>query len=405
MPQSLESVARITKTAKKALSKFESVWAFVRPRSLKRIMVLCVDRDDDLGRKARLQGPIIGREENLKAATQLGLVDAEDSDVNSILRAVGLADSIAEGARKKKEKVEVEVATLTGDRDVGVESDIKISRQLDDVVKRISPDETIFVSDGLGDEQIIPLLKDKVNITATERVVVKQSERLEETYLIITRYLSEIASDPKRARTFLGLPGLALLIFSLASVAQAPLLVGVAAVIFIVGGYLFTIGFGLDRQFSTLLNYLRGVYITVKEAGSQGRLTFYSYMTSILLAIVAAAVIVYRLLNAPTYDSEFFLELYTVHGFPFILSIVVLTILGKMVDDYFEKDVRMWNYMVLGTSLIIFLIVLHRALNFIISPAEGLTPLVVTALMGVIICSFFVKMAQIGRRANWLQAQ
>ncbi|TLN15404.1 DUF373 family protein, partial [bacterium] len=330
---------------------------------------------------------------------------AEDSDVNSILRAVGLADSIAEGARKKKEKVEVEVATLTGDRDVGVESDIKISRQLDDVVKRISPDETIFVSDGLGDEQIIPLLKDKVNITATERVVVKQSERLEETYLIITRYLSEIASDPKRARTFLGLPGLALLIFSLASVAQAPLLVGVAAVIFIVGGYLFTIGFGLDRQFSTLLNYLRGVYITVKEAGSQGRLTFYSYMTSILLAIVAAAVIVYRVLNAPTYDSEFFLELYTVHGFPFILSIVVLTILGKMVDDYFEKDVRMWNYMVLGTSLIIFLIVLHRALNFIISPAEGLTPLVVTALMGVIICSFFVKMAQIGRRANWLQAQ
>ena len=371
---------------------------------LKRIMVLCVDRDDDLGRKARLQGPIIGREENLKAATQLGLVDAEDSDVNSILRAVGLADSIAEGALKKKEKLEVEVATLTGDRDVGVESDIKISRQLDDVVKRISPDETIFVSDGLGDEQIIPLLKGKVNITATERVVVKQSERLEETYLIITRYLSEIASDPKRARIFLGLPGLALVIFSLASVAEARLL-GAVAVVVLVGGYLFAMGFGLDKYFSTFVGYLGGIYISVREAGSQGRLTFYSYMTSILLAIVAAAVIVYRILNAEVYDSQFFLGLYTVHGFPFVLSIVVLTILGKMVDDYSEKDVRMWNYMVLGTSLIIFLIVLHRALNFIISPAEGLTPLVVTALMGVIICSFFVKMAQIGRRANWLQAQ
>ncbi len=371
---------------------------------MKRIMVLCVDRDDDLGRKARLQGPIIGREENLKAATQLGLVDAEDSDVNSILRAVGLADSIAEGALKKKEKLEVEVATLTGDRAVGVESDIKISRQLDDVVKRISPDETIFVSDGLGDEQIIPLLKDKVNITATERVVVKQSERLEETYLIITRYLSEIASDPKRARIFLGLPGLALVIFSLASVAEARLL-GAVAVVVLIGGYLFAMGFGLDKYFSTFVGCLGGIYVSVREAGSQGRLTFYSYMTSILLAIVAAAVIVYRILDAEAYDSQFFLELYTVHGFPFVLSIVVLTILGKMVDDYFEKDVRMWNYMVLGTSLIIFLIVLHRALNFIISPAEGLTPLVITALMGVIICSFFVKMAQIGRRANWLQAQ
>ncbi len=368
-------------------------------------MVLCVDRDDDLGRKARLQGPVIGREENLKAAIQLGLVDAEDSDVNSILRAVGLADSITESAIKNKEKVQVEVATLTGDRDVGVESDVKISRQLDEVVKRISPDETIFVSDGLEDEQIIPLLKDKVNITATERVVVKQSERLEETYLIITRYLSEIASDPKRARTFLGLPGLALVIFSLASVAEAPLLVGLAAVIFVVGGYLFAIGFGLDKHFSTLLRYLQGVYATLKETGSEGRLTFYSYMTSILLAIVAAAVIIYRVITAPNYGSEFFLELYTVHAFPFILSIVVLTILGKMVDNYFERDARMWNYMVLGTSLVIFLIVLHRALNFIISPAEGLTPLVVTALTGVIICSFFVKMAQIGRRANWLQTQ
>ncbi|MBU7004130.1 MAG: DUF373 family protein, partial [Theionarchaea archaeon] len=105
-------------------------------------MVLCVDRDDDLGRKAHLKGPIIGRDNNLDAATSLGLVDAEDSDVNSILRAVGLADQIYEDGLKRGEDTEVEVVTLTGHHDVGVESDIRISRQLEEVIEALGPDET-----------------------------------------------------------------------------------------------------------------------------------------------------------------------------------------------------------------------------------------------------------------------
>jgi putative membrane protein len=364
-------------------------------------MVLCVDRDDDLGKKARIKGPVIGREENLAAATQLGLVDAEDSDVNSILRAVGLADQILETSMKKGEKIRVDVVTVTGHHDVGVESDVRISRMLEEVVKELKPDETIFVSDGLEDEQIIPLIKEKANITATERVVVKQSERLEETYLIITRYISEIVSDPNRARIFLGLPGLALVIFSLASIYDAWLF-GVGGVVLVVGGYLFAIGFGLDKHFNALMTYFRETYVTIREAGSEGRLTFYSYITSILLGVVAAAMILFEVLDAGQIDSEFLLGLYT-KSFPFIISIVVLTIFGKMVDDFFVKDVKMWNYLVIGTSMIIFLIVLRRALEFVISPAEGLTPLVFTALIGVIICSFFVKIAQIGRRENWLE--
>jgi len=370
---------------------------------LKKIMVLCVDRDDDLGRKAHLEGPIVGRGKNLKAATQLGLVDAEDSDVNSIMRAVGLADAIVEDAKKKGEEIKVDVVTLTGDRDVGVQSDVKISRQLEEVMKKLSPDETIFVSDGFEDEQILPLIREKANITATERVVVKQSEKLEETYLIITRYLSEIASDPNRARIFLGLPGLALVIFSLATIMNAPI-IGLIAVVLVLGSYLFMVGFGLDKHFSTLMGYFKDVYVSVRQAGSEGRLTFYSYITSILLVVVGTAVIAYQILDAKSIDSQFILRLYIVYAFPFIISIVVLTVFGKMVDDFFVKDVRMWNYLVLGTSMIVFLVVLQRAFRFVMSPAENLTGLVFTALLGIIICSFFVKIAQIGRRANWLEA-
>lgn len=370
---------------------------------MKKIMVLCVDRDDDLGKKAHLEGPIIGRDQNVKAATQLGLVDAEDSDINSMLRAVGLADSIEENSLKKGEEIQTEVVTLTGHHDVGVESDIRISRQLERVMEEIAPDETIFVSDGLEDEEVIPLIHDRAKMVATERVVVKQNESLEETYLVITRYLSEIASDPQRARIFLGLPGLALVIFSLASIYNLPLWVGPVAVLLMLGGYAFIIGFGLDEYFSTLLDYLKDVYANVRQAGSEGRLTFYSYITSILLGVVAAVVVIYELISAEAYTAQFILSLYTEHAFPFVLSIVVLTAFGKMLDDFFLKDVRMWNYLVLGTSLIIFLVVLHRAFSFVISPAENLTGLIFTALMGLIIGSFFVKIAQIGRRANWLQ--
>ena len=370
---------------------------------MKKIMVLCVDRDDDLGRKAQIKGPIIGREENIQAACELGLVDAEDSDVNSILRAVGLADSIKEAAERNGEKVSVSVVTITGDGNVGVESDMKLARQLEEVVKQIRPDETIFVSDGLSDEEILPIIQERTRITATERVVVKQSEKLEEMYLIITKYLSEIASDPRRARVFLGLPGLALVIFGIANVYQAPW-AGLVAVLFLVGGYLSLIGFGIDKHLSTLMGQLKQVYLTVREAGSEGRLTFYSYITSILLAVAGTAVVLYSVVYADVRDAQFFLELYTKRVFPFALAIVVLTVFGKMVDEYFEKDQKMWNYLVVGTSLIIFLLVLQRAINFILGPAEGLTGLIFTALFGIIICSFFVKIAQIGRRANWLEA-
>jgi len=60
-----------------------------------RTLVLCVDRDDDLGFKARIDGPIVGREACLHAATSLGLADPEDSDVNALFETVRLYDELA----------------------------------------------------------------------------------------------------------------------------------------------------------------------------------------------------------------------------------------------------------------------------------------------------------------------
>ena len=52
-----------------------------------RILVLTVDRDDDLGNKTSIRGPVVNRRNVLTAALKLGMADPEESDTNAILGA------------------------------------------------------------------------------------------------------------------------------------------------------------------------------------------------------------------------------------------------------------------------------------------------------------------------------
>jgi len=137
-------------------------------------LVIVVDRDDDLGQKAGIRGPVLGREDVVRAAVALGTRDPEDSDVNSFLAAVSVADEL----RSMGE--EAEVAILTGHPDVGVKSDLEISRQLEEVLSRTGAREVIFVSDGAA------------RVVHVRRVVVRQAQELESTYYTIKKALEDI---------------------------------------------------------------------------------------------------------------------------------------------------------------------------------------------------------------------
>lgn len=90
-----------------------------------KILVLCVDRDDDLGVKAGVSGPVIGREENLQAMIALGLADPEEVDTNAILSGLQLYDDLT------KRGLEAEIATISGDSHVGFQSDLILTTQLE----------------------------------------------------------------------------------------------------------------------------------------------------------------------------------------------------------------------------------------------------------------------------------
>jgi len=172
-------------------------------------LILCVDRDDDLGEKGHVSTPVIGRRRNVEAAMALGLADPEDSDTNALFAAVHLYD---QELPKLKGQDQVEVATIAGHKRLGLAADRKVSAELEEVLEAVRPDEVILVSDGAEDEQILPLLGSRAKVTHVHRSIVKQAPRLEGMYYVITRLLD----DEKQAKRFVLPVAIVLLLWGIA---------------------------------------------------------------------------------------------------------------------------------------------------------------------------------------------
>ncbi len=227
----------------------------------RRILVLCVDIDDDLGEKARVKGPVVGRKANLEAAAKLALADPEDTDANTIYEAVRAFDEI-------RKTGEAEVATLTGSPRLGYRADQEMARQLDQVISRFKPSSCVFVSDGASDEKIIPVIQSRTRIDSVRTVVVKQTKELEKTYFVILDKLKE----PQFARVVFGVPGAALLLWFLFGD------LGIRAFIGLLGAYLILRAAGVEEM---LFRRLAHVEFSFEKAG------FIFYFASIPFIFVA----------------------------------------------------------------------------------------------------------------------
>ena len=199
-------------------------------------LVVCVDRDDDIGRKTGIHGPIIGRAAVLEAASKLGTADPEDTDTNALFGGLRLHDDL------KEQEEEVEVVALTGSAKVGLLSDRLIAEQLDQVLKEYPAEAAYFVSDGAEDEFLLPILSSRVRIDGVRRVIVRQSPGLESTYYTLVRALK----DPKlRAKTVLPF---ALVLIALGFAAAAGQVIwGIIGLLLLIGIYLIFWTFDIDE--------------------------------------------------------------------------------------------------------------------------------------------------------------
>ncbi len=203
-------------------------------------LVVCIDRDDDLGRKAGVSGPLVGREQVIEAATKLGTADPEDSDTNAMLAAVQLLDEI------RRTGDEAEVVVLTGSPKVGVLSDRRVAEQFDKVLEQHPATAGHLVSDGAEDEYLFPIISSRLRVDSVRRVYIRQNANLESTYYTFVRALK----DPKlRAKTVLPV-AVVLLTLGLAAAwaGSSGFIWGVIGLALLLGVYLVFWTFDIDEM-------------------------------------------------------------------------------------------------------------------------------------------------------------
>ena len=208
-----------------------------------KLLVICVDRDDDIGKKAGIKTPVVGRDACLEAAQRLALEDPEDDDSNAIFGAVKTyEDLVSKGYT-------VEVITVAGDENRGVQADEKVVAEVKSVLKKFSANGAVIVSDGDDDEVVIPVIQNVIPVISVQRVVMQVSKTIEHSYAVFGKFLKMVMYDPKYSKFFLGVPGILLLIGGVGTITG--LTAEISAVLVSILGAAFLIrAFDLDKAWS-----------------------------------------------------------------------------------------------------------------------------------------------------------
>ncbi|MDU9376639.1 hypothetical protein McpSp1_12620 [Methanocorpusculaceae archaeon Sp1] len=232
-----------------------------------RILILSVDRDDDIGYKAGVTSPVVGREACLDAATRLGIADPEDSDTNAIFQAIKTYDEL------KGKGEDVEVAVIGGNHMNMLEGDRRIAELLEDLVAQTGVESCVLISDGAEDEFVLPIIQSHLKVAGVVRVVIKQLPNIEGTYYIIKK----LFNDPKISRSVLVPIALAMILYVAASL-LSPEIPAMLVVIGIIGVYLLIKGFDLDE-------YVGYIYYGFVDSFHKGRISFVAYAIAGILTL------------------------------------------------------------------------------------------------------------------------
>jgi putative membrane protein len=254
--------------------------------STSKMLIICIDRDNDVGLKTGIATPIIGKEACLEAATRLALADPEEADANTIFAAVKEYDELVSKGQ------ECEVVTVGGLFERGVLGDKKIRTEVARVLSDYHASEAVIVSDGVEGEELTPVISSLVPVVSIKKIVIKHSKSVEESYQVLGRYLRMIVFDPRYAKYYLGLPGLILI-----GVAIAYYFVSTVAPLILIGliGIIFAIrGFNVDREIESIRNL-----------SATGYMRLFVVITSVLIIIsgIILGIIPFFQVHSPAYAA------------------------------------------------------------------------------------------------------
>lgn len=374
----------------------------------KRILILCVDRDGDIERKANIKTPILGRNANLEAAIALALHDPEEPDANAMFEAVRLYDKLQ--AEKQFEEI-FEIATISGTELGGVSADRKLVAELNNVIQSFDASEVILVTDGYSDETVLPLVESRVPVSSIRRIVVKHSESIEETAALVSRYLKLIWENPRYARVALGIPGLLFFLYGILSIIPGAVNYYLIAIVLILGTILLIKGFGIDRG-------AKNFYKWVKEYSPPPlpmQIANYAVIAGILCTVVGVYLGIANAANnvapIPEDIAGWISALPTAAGFfikgfeDLVVVGIIIALFGRSIRFYFERDARLLRNAALVVSVAWFRWIFDATANILIKPGVGLdnpefSNLVYAIVVGILIAIASVLLVIVIHRAN-----
>ncbi|MBT4870748.1 MAG: DUF373 family protein [Candidatus Diapherotrites archaeon] len=318
----------------------------------KKVFVVCVDRDNDLGRKTRFKGPVIGREKNLEAGQKLILADPTESDANTIFA------SIKKMEEAKKEFKNVEVVTITGKDKTALRSDKEINRQLDIIQKNYNVEGWILVTDGAEDAQVIPLLQSRAKIISTEQVIIRQAQAVESTFYTI----KEAFRDPSIARMFIGIPGILLLLFASLWFFYPQYIL--QTITLVLGAYLLLKGFGIEDK-------IMDMFKNITSSISEQRISVVFYVAAFIFPLFGIWLAYIQLISSNFIDIGLDVISSLRLLYPFLAAAVISIIVAKGVDSiYAKKAYKIGKYFVQIVSIVALWAILDAGTLVFLSQAD-----------------------------------
>lgn len=355
----------------------------------KKILILCVDRDGDLGAKAEVKTPVVGRDGNLEAAVKLALSDPEEPDANAMFEAVRTYDRL-KGENKPEETFEI--ASISGSELGGVSADRKVVAELGELLKSFPASEVILVVDGFSDEMVLPLIQSRVPVSSVSRIVVKHSERIEETAALFSRYLRMLVENTRYSRFILGVPGLLILIaatlsiFNLLSIFWVVLII-VVSIIMVVKG------FGADRAARNFYRWIR----EYSPPPLRVQISTFALIAGVLCIVLgvylgwtSAAYFVSSSVTPP--DLAAWLGIFPQIAGYFIKDAITLIIvgvcaalLGRAIRWYLEHDPKLLRNAALIVSIGWLRQILDATAELLMRPERGYEKLIFSVVVGILI--------------------
>ena len=350
-------------------------------------LVLAVDRDDDLGQKVGIKGPVIGRAEMLDAATKFALADPEDTDMNSMFSAIRYFDDLL------KRGIEAEVALITGDPEVGFKSDQVLNTQMDMVLDKVKPESVVLVSDGAEDEYIYPMIASRVKIDSVRKVYVRQNQSIEGTYYLISKALKDVKLRAKLIAPI----ALILIMYGLVDLSPKlyKLSTGLAGIDSLSsmapGAISITVGIYLIGWAYQVVKHTKDFLATASRAAQRGSVFIPFAFVSFIFLILGILFGLDSLSGKSASLSEDIVMLIAAMIWPWVFSVFFFE-LGKAINDYIHHSGIRMDLVVMIISVFALGFIIQGALDAVeyFTSGGGINPFIIVLEItsGILIAVF-----------------